>query len=191
MILEAAEPDPLTTARVAIRLVCCATADEAVLFDVPRVRLGPGGAVMDDVEAASALHRLTRPLRISAERAGREVIVRAEPVGGAFEPPYTIPPASDVSDPDARTVLAWIAGTGFPLSWRELERVNNDFLLGPAGFIAAYSRPQLGAEMADTLGVAAHELARYEWLVLAGRPRPPGDPPGGMAPIRRYVCEPE
>ena len=91
----------------------------------------------------------------------------------------------EVPDPDAASILAWTAGRGLRVSRRALAHAKAAFRFVNAGFVAAYRKEDLVPHLARDLGVAADELVGVEWAFLAGRPRPPGSPPGGSAPLRR------
>ncbi|HEX2191038.1 MAG TPA: hypothetical protein VHG51_19170, partial [Longimicrobiaceae bacterium] len=177
--------DPLTPARIAVRLAWVAAAAEHVVFDPPRVRLAPGGPVLDDLAAAAEIAALPRPVRVEAAPDGDVLDLRAAGSAAGWEPSGLLVRAEDVRDPAAPTLLAWTAGRGLRVSQRELAGADADFRLVRAGFIAGYGPGDLGPDLAEQLGLPADGLAGLEWVLLAGRPRGPGDPPGGQAPIRR------
>ncbi|HEU0053817.1 MAG TPA: hypothetical protein VFQ39_11600 [Longimicrobium sp.] len=174
--------DPRTPARLALRLLWTARADDAVLFDAPRLRLHADGPVLDELAAAEALLSIDLPVHLAAVPRGEVLEITAV---------YPDPPlpaedfsaGAEVRDPDAPTILAWTAGRALLVSRRALAKSAADYRVFGAGWAAGYDRPHLGPDVAETLGVEMAALEEVEWLLLAGRTRAAGGRPG--VPVRR------
>ncbi|HEX8904193.1 MAG TPA: hypothetical protein VF771_05085, partial [Longimicrobiaceae bacterium] len=145
-------------------------------------------ALHDERSAAAGLLALPRPMALTAAPDGDVLDVRATaPVSEAEGWSWGFS-GIDVRDPDGATTLAWTAGRGLRVSHRMLAVAESTFRLKNAGFIGADGPFPHVAEM---LGLAPEELDGVEWVLLAGRPRPPGSPPGGTAPLRRVSMAPD